>query len=451
MRKMKDSGIEWIGEIPEDWEVKRVKKLINSFFKGIGITKEEVFLDGDTPCVRYGEIYTKYNISFKECYSYTKKEILPSIRYFQHGDLLSSATGELVEEIGKTIAYMGNEKCLAGGDIIVLNHRQNPLFLSYAMNSHYIQAQRSSGKSKLKVVHVSASEIGNSLIAIPSLKEQLSIASYLDTKCSEIDSIVRNTEKTIEEYKKLKQSLITEVVTGKKRVAADGVSLSYEPRKMKDSGVEWIGEVPEEWGICKLKLLIKSMESGVSVNASQFPAEGKEFGVLKTSSVSKNYFIPSENKKVDADEYYRVSCPVKADTVIVSRMNTPEMVGAAAYCSENIDHIFLPDRLWQVSFVESTSAKFMWYFLISSYIKSYYSSLAMGTSSSMQNISQSQFSNANVLLPSLDEQQIISAYLDTKCSEIDKLIADKQTLLQELESYKKSLIYECVTGKREVK
>ena len=215
---MKDSGIEWIGEIPEHWEVKRLKFLADEMFKGNGITKEEVFIDGDTQCVRYGEIYSKYNGSFYTCVSKTKKDVIQSTRYFSHGDILFAGTGELVEEIGKNIVYIGYELCLAGGDIIVLRHNQNPIFLNYLLNSKYAQCQKCCGKAKLKVVHISASEIGNIMIAIPSTSEQQQIADYLDNKCFAIDNLISIKQQKIEELKDYKKSIIYEYVTGKKEV-----------------------------------------------------------------------------------------------------------------------------------------------------------------------------------------------------------------------------------------
>lgn len=216
--KKKDSGIEWIGEIPEEWEVKRFKSIIDSFEKGNGITKEEVFSDGDTFCVRYGEIYSKYDNSFENCFSKTFKDKIPVKKYFSNGGLLFVGTGELVEEIGKCVAYLGNEQCLAGGDIIIAKHKQNAKFLSYAMNSHYVQAQKSCNKAKLKVVHISATEIGNVLLALPPISEQESIAKFLDAKCAQIDSLISEKQSLIKDLAEYKKSLIFEAVTGKRRV-----------------------------------------------------------------------------------------------------------------------------------------------------------------------------------------------------------------------------------------
>ena len=215
---LKDSGIEWIGEIPQHWEVKKVKYIVDSLSKGNGITKDDVSIDGDIPCVRYGEIYSKYNYSFKECFSVTKTELHKSPCYLYKGDILCAGTGEIVEEIGKNIVYLGEKPCLAGGDIIVIRHKHNPSFLNYALGSNYAQTQKSKGKAKLKVVHISATQIGNILITLPPLSEQQEIANYLDTKCEEIDSLIALKQTKIEQLKEYKKSLIYEYVTGKKSV-----------------------------------------------------------------------------------------------------------------------------------------------------------------------------------------------------------------------------------------
>lgn len=213
--KLVPSGIDWIGEIPEGWKVIKTKYIADKIFKGNGITKDEVFVDGDTPCVRYGEIYTKYTQAFKTCFSATNIDIQKSPQLFHYGDILCAGTGELVEEIGKSIVYLGSQECLAGGDIIVIQHHQNPSFLNYALNSNYAQTQKSRGKAKLKVVHISAFEIGSTFILLPPLTEQQTIASYLDEKCADVDRLIALKQQKIDSLKKYKKSVIYEVVTGK--------------------------------------------------------------------------------------------------------------------------------------------------------------------------------------------------------------------------------------------
>lgn len=174
--QMKDSGVESIGRVPSSWSVLKIKYVFDKLLKGSGITKQDIYDDGDIQCVRYGEIYSKYDISFRKSYSRTIEKTIPSKVYLNYGDIVFSGTGELIEEIGKNIVYLGTEKCLAGGDIIVGKHHSNPSFLNYALYCSSSQIQKSKGKAKLKVVHISTTEIGNIFIAIPRPR---SISRYL--------------------------------------------------------------------------------------------------------------------------------------------------------------------------------------------------------------------------------------------------------------------------------
>ena len=213
--KMKDSGVEWIGEIPEDWEVQKLKHAVTKLSKGNGITKDDVVENGDISCVRYGEIYTQYNYVFDKCKTRTNIGKVSSPQTFSYGDILCAGTGELIDEIGKSVVYLGKELCLAGGDIIVIKHQQDPLFMSFLLNSAYCQGQRSIGKYKLKVVHISAGDIGNIKIALPRLNDQRKIAQFLKEKNELINGMIEakiNSIKKLEEYKK---SLIYYAVTGK--------------------------------------------------------------------------------------------------------------------------------------------------------------------------------------------------------------------------------------------
>ena len=211
----KYSGIESIGDIPKDWKVRKLKFVANSISKGNGITREEVHEDGDIQCVRYGEIYTKYNNSFDKTFSKTYINQIISPKYISKGDILFAATGELLEEIGKNIVYLGEEPCIVGGDIIILNHSQEPRYLNYLLNSKSIQEQKSFGKSKLKVVHIYPNEISNIKVILPSLSEQKEIANYLDKMVIQLDKVIVYRNQIIEKLEEYKKSLIYEAVTGK--------------------------------------------------------------------------------------------------------------------------------------------------------------------------------------------------------------------------------------------
>lgn len=162
-----------------DVEWKTLGEIATAIYRGAGIKRDQVTPEG-IPCVRYGEIYTSYNIHFNDCISHTTIDNVPSPKYFEHGDILFAITGESVEDIAKSIAYMGNEKCLAGGDIVVLKHNQNPKYLSFALSTNDAIMQKGKGKVKSKVVHSSVPSISEIKIPIPDLETQERIANTLD-------------------------------------------------------------------------------------------------------------------------------------------------------------------------------------------------------------------------------------------------------------------------------
>lgn len=431
-RKMKDSGIEWIGEIPEGWEVSQLKYAtrwksekgcpdapVLSLYRDFGVVPKDSRDDN-------------HNVTSLDTSNYKVVDI---------GDLV----------INKMKAWQGSMAVSDYRGIVspayhvcsITSNKVNKRYLHHLLrNPAYLpEYARLSTGMRIGQWDLGFDDFKNIPFLIPPLDEQAKIADYLDNGCASLDAMLSKTRSSIEEYKKLKQAVITQAVT--KGVRGE--------REMKDSGVEWIGEIPKYWNIGKLKYYWISVESGVSVNAADRPIDNPaQYGVLKTSSVSKFIFNPHEHKQVNNDEYSRVTCPVTADCIIVSRMNTPDLVGACGYVEKTYPNLFLPDRLWQISFKNDVSAKFIWYYLNNKMVRSYISSLSTGTSSTMQNISQGQFGNISVCLPDSNEQKEIADYLDAKCAEIDKLIAKKEQLVKELEIYKKSLIYEVVTGKREV-
>jgi len=156
---------------PEGVAYKTLGEIATDIFRGAGITKDQVRETG-TPCVRYGEIYTTYGVWFEDCVSHTDETLLTSKKYFDYGDILFAITGESVEDIAKCCAYIGHETCLAGGDIVVLKHNEDPKYLSYALSTLDAQKQKSKGKVKSKVVHSSVPDINAIRVPVPPLPVQ---------------------------------------------------------------------------------------------------------------------------------------------------------------------------------------------------------------------------------------------------------------------------------------
>ena len=492
--KMKPSGILWIGDIPDGWEVRRLRYLATSFRKGAGITRADVIETGDISCIRYGDIYSKYknDVAVIKCISKTNRHLISTPQRIFKGDILFSCTGELVDEIGKNITYMGDEECLAGGDIIIVSHNQDPVFLSYALNS-YVQTQKSHDKAKLKVVHISTGDIKNLLIVLPPLPVQRAIAAYLDEKCGAIDEAIVEAKKGIEEYKAWKKSLIFEVVTGKRRVgvfnaeskcARDemhlrrsrqvtrghrpspvggasgcvvGLPERSEPEglqgaarrrvaeKMKPSGIPWIGDVPMGWEVRRLKDILArplqygASESGIAydealpryIRITDITLDGrlKDKGVLSLTEESASDYI------------------LQDQDILLARSGAT--VGKAFLYEKQMGRAAFAGYLIRAT-VDVTNAlpRFVYYTTLGCGYDDWRNSIAV--SATIQNIGADKYNNYSLPMPPLTEQRAIADYLDEKCSAIDAMIAEKEALIADLEAYKKSLIYEIVTGKREV-
>ena len=428
-----DSGIEWVGAVPATWNI----------FPAGGVFCEvkEKNTDGkyNNPfSFRYGEIVNK---KIAGEIDESIEETLSTYRVVAPDTIMINGLNLNYDFISQRVAIVRDKGIITSAYLAVQPDKNKvvPRFVLYLLKAYdYRQVFHGLGSGIRKTLKYQ--DFKKIKIVAPSLAEQEAIVSYLDFQCEQIDCIISDAKASIEEYKSWRASIIYEAVT-------KGLDPDV---KMKDSGIKWIGDIPHSWDVLRLKYVIAFIESGVSVNASQSPAGEGKIGVLKTSSVSKYSFRPEENKEVNLDELGRVSCPVRANTIIVSRMNTPELVGACGYVEQDYPNLFLPDRLWQVHFLNSVVVKYIWYYLSSNYIRNYYSSFSSGTSSSMQNISKGQFENARLLLPPPEVQRDIVEFLDKKCATLDSLVAEKESLIADLEAYKKSLIFEVVTGKRRV-
>lgn len=206
----------------------------------------------------------------------------------------------------------------------------------------------------------------------------------------------------------------------------------------------WYPELPGSWRHVKLKSVIESIESGVSVNAVDVPAENGEVSVLKTSCVYGGEFREGESKVVVDDEVDLVSCPVREGSLVVSRMNTPALVGMAGLVRTSCRNLFLPDRLWQVRF-RGCVPSFVHYWTKSAAYRAQVEMACSGTSSSMQNLAQEQFGSFVMPLPPFVDQGGIAEFLDRETAKIDALIAEQESLIALLKEKRQAAISHAVT------
>lgn len=430
----KDSGVKWLGEIPAEWSIKpglvaffeskrsnkgMVRNTVLSLSYGKIIIKPEEKLVGLVP-----ESFETYQL------------VEPSNIIIRCTDLQNDQTSlrtGLAKDAGIiTSAYL-NLKVKSGFSSKYLH------YYLHALDTTKVLYKFGSGlRQNLSFLDFKRLPILN----IP-LVQQNQIACFLEQKTTEIDQAIAIKEQQIALLNERKQIVIQKAVT-------QGLDPNVP---MKDSGVEWIGEIPEHWEIMKLKYLISKLESGVSVNASESEsASEKDIGVLKTSAVYKYIFDPNENKKVFKNEIRRVSCPVKAGSIIVSRMNAPDLVGASGYVEKDYINLYLPDRLWQARFHTSDVEvpRFVSHILVTKGIRSIIESLATGSSPSMKNISKNDFLNIEIPLPPVNEILELNSFIRDRDFEYIQSIELFKNQIEKLKEYKTTLINDAVTGKIKV-
>lgn len=270
------------------------------------------------------------------------------------------------------------------------------------------------------------------IVPLPPLPEQQRIVAYLDEQCGEIDKVLAKTRESIEEYKKLKQAVITEAVT--KGIRPD--------RPMKPSGIEWIGDIPAEWGMRRLKycaeLNPKCDFSDLSTDTyvTFTPMELVGYGDFQNNAESLGKLSGSYT-------------PFQEGDIVLAKVTPCFENGKIAIMKELHSGVgFGSSELFVIRAVK-INTKFLFYFLQNDGFKDVACSTMTGTGG-LKRVSPDFVHNCPLTVPVSEEQAEIVAYLDQQCAEIDRLIAKKEQIISELEGYKKSLIYECVTGKREV-
>ena len=412
-RKMKDSGIEWIGEIPEGWRTINPKALFTQ--------RKDKAQKGErqlTSSQQYGILYQDDYMELTGSKVVTVEKDFDILKHVEAGDFVIS-----MRSFQGGLEYSTKSGAISSAYVMLVPNLElvYPRFYRWLLKSSvYIDAlQRTTNMVRDGQAMRYSNFAQVRLFTLP-LDEQKSRADFLDLECSSIDKILFKTRSSIEEYKKLKQAVITQAVT--KGVRGE--------REMKDSGVEWIGEINHSFSLIKLKYICSILDQ----YRKPISADKRS----QTGSVLYDYYGASG--AIDKIDDYTIDDHVMLigeDGANLRMRNLPLMyeVNGKAWIN-NHAHILKP--------TERVDFYYLFYALEGLDINPYI------TGSAQPKLSQEKLQNIWVPLPDFEEQQEIATYIRSKCAEIDELIAKKEQLVKELESYKKSLIYEVVTGKREM-
>ena len=421
-RKMKDSGIEWIGEIPEGWEVIKAKYLFSPRNEKGNSTL--VLL---SPTQKYGVIPQSQLEGVVQVKENTDLQSFKTIHYGDFVISLRSFQGGFEFSNYEDVCSPAYQVFHATKDL------SNDFFRYLFKSDGFISKINSLTVGIREGKNIQYWDFSNMLLALPPKKVQIRSAQYLNAKCIEIDTMLSKTRSSIEEYKKLKQAVITQAVT--KGVRGE--------REMKDSGVEWIGEIPEEWNKCKLKNI--SIDIGDGLHGTPKFDDSGEVYFINGNNFSSEYVEPKfDTKKLCLEESLNYPKPELTEQTIMISLNG----SYGKVCLYRYFPMLLGKSAGYITLLPSINRRYVRYYLSSTPAQIIMTLSLNGTT--IPNLSLNTLYNFPTILPPASEQAEIADYLDAKCAEIDKLIAKKEQLVKELESYKKSLIYEVVTGKREV-
>lgn len=431
-REMKSSGIEWIGEIPAAWDI----SLAFQIFQQVK-NKNEGLVEKNLLSLSYGKIKRK-NI---EGNGGLLPESFDGYNIIEKDDIVLRLTDLQNDHTSLRVGLVPERGIITSAYLTLRNQSENlPRYLYYYLHTFDIckgfygmgagvrQGLNWEGLKLLK-------------ITLPSVEEQKKITIFLDRTCSEIDAVIEKTKATIEEYKKLKQAVITDAVT--KGIRGD--------RSMKDSGISWVSSIPADWNIKRLKTMFgfgkglpitkeNLIEAGASViSYGQIHSKTNTGIDIKPDLirfVSEDYLSTNPNSLVHFGDF------IFADT-----SEDLEGCGNNVYVGDE-RQLFAGYHTITLCSYEKIDNSYLAYLFKTDCWRSQIRAKASGVK--LFSISKKILSETSVLIPEEIERQEIVEYLNKKCAEIDKLIADKTRLLEEMESYKKSVIYEYVTGKKQV-
>lgn len=426
--------------LPAGWECARFRKLF-SFGKGLSITKEDL-VDEGVPVISYGQVHSKANtgtaiheslIRFvPESYLKTDKQALT-----QEGNFIFADTSEDLSGVGNCAFVNTTETLFAGYHSIIARPKGTNMYPKYFAYLFLTDIWRDQIRAKVmgvKVFSISQKLLRDTTVFIPPILEQKAIANLLDTKCAKIDSVIADIEEQIETLQKYKKSLITETVT-------KGLDQSVP---MKDSGIDWIGKIPSHWRVIRITKYLDSL-----VDYRGKTPEKVDDGVfLVTARNIKNGIVDYSlsQEYVAAEEYEQIMHRGKPEIGDVL-FTTEAPLGEVA----NVDRtdIALAQRVIKFRGRKGcVDNYYLKYWLMSLGFQSFLWSLATG--STALGIAASKLGQLKMVLPPIDEQKAIAERLDCDCTNIDAIIVEKWKQLETAQQYKKSLIYEYVTGKKRV-
>lgn len=425
-KEYKDSGVSWLGNIPALWNIVKTKRHFQNEKRVAG---------------KYANQYERLALTMngvikrdKEDAEGLQPESFEGYQVLEQNQLVFKLID--LENVKTSRVGLSPYTGIVSPAYIILHNDQqdNRFYYYYYMNMYYQEIFNYLGGEGVRSA-LNAKDLLETPIPDISLKQQKVIADYLDKECARTDGIVTTQRQIIERLKEYKKSVITEAVTRGLNPDAP----------MKDSGIEWIGKIPEHWEISKLKYYSKYITDGTHTTP-EYLADGVPFLSIKDISAGKLDF--SNTKYISQQQHEELSkhAPIEKGDILFTRIGT---LGVSVIVETDITFdIFVSVGLLKPK--DNINTKYLNYVMNSEYYYQYIQLVKAGEGTSAAKFNLSDVSNSPIVCPPLSEQQAIADYLDRKCSEIDSIIEKRERMIELMTEYKKSLIYECVTGKKEI-
>lgn len=431
-QEMKDSGIPWIGEIPADWELKNIKALF-SFGKGLPITKDNL-CDSGVPVISYGQIHSKRNSGthiVKDLIRYVSEEYINSNpdSFAHQGDFIFADTSEDLDGCGNCAYVDVDIPIFAGYHTIILRAKvqKSNQYFAYLFKSDMWRRQIRERVIGVKLFSISQKVLKKTSLIIPPQEIQCRIADYLNCKCAEIDAVLEKTRTSIEEYKKLRRAIITQAVT--KGIRGD--------KPMKESGIEWAPLIPEDWSNYRGKHLFYETNERSETGSEELLTVSHKTGITPRRQKNVNMFM--------SESLVGYKICREGDIAANTMWMWQGAIGVSAYYG-----VISPSYNTYRQRNGAFDPQYLDYLLRIPPLVDQYNVCSTGITASRLRLYPEQFLSLRFIVPPMEEQQEIVMFLRSRVNDIDVLIQKKEQFLAELETYKKSLIYEYVTGKKEV-
>lgn len=440
---MKDSGIEWIGEMPVNWQIRRLKHAFREHAGG-NWGSNEGDSENDTICVRVADFdYLHLSVNFHEqmtTRSYSAKTIRDCL--LQPGDiLLEKSGGGETTPVGRSVLFSSNERMTCANFIEFLrpNEQYDSSFLAYWLSAAYINGlTKRNIKQTTGIQNLDIPAFMSEYIVYTDINTQKRIAGFLDNKCSEVDVLIATKERTNALLIEHRQSIIYEAVT-------KGLNPDVP---MKDSGVGWIGEIPEEWSIVPLKRYA-AIRTGFTLGKRyEGNKELREYPYLRVANVQGEYtdlsdITTTQMPPAEAEQYF-----LHPGELLMTEGGDRDKLGRGSAWHGEIANCLHQNHVFALATKDGLNVEYLSYLTTSDVGRSYFDYTANKTTN-LASTNATTILNFRIPLPSRSEQDEIVEYLNHACSQIDSALSVNETIIRQLKEYRQSVIYEAVTGKIE--